>query len=87
MSGSDCVTIIPGAMGIEELEGLYRRRQRISLDASARAEVNRAARIVEEAARGSAAVYGINTGFGKLESTRIDAGESEKLQLHLIRSH
>ena len=87
MSGSDGIIMIPGAMGIEELEGLYRRQQRVSLDTSARSEVNRAARIVEAAAKGSAAVYGINTGFGKLESTRIDARQSEKLQRNLIMSH
>jgi len=32
-------------------------------------------------------VYGINTGFGALVNTRIDASDLERLQLNLIRSH
>jgi histidine ammonia-lyase len=32
-------------------------------------------------------LYGVNTGFGKLASTRIPAGELAKLQLNLLRSH
>lgn len=32
-------------------------------------------------------VYGINTGFGALHSTRISAGDMEKLQLNLLMSH
>ena len=36
---------------------------------------------------GDAPVYGVNTGFGKLASTRIAADELAALQLNLIRSH
>jgi len=32
-------------------------------------------------------LYGVNTGFGKLASTRIHEGELAKLQLNLLRSH
>lgn len=32
-------------------------------------------------------VYGINTGFGALHSTRIGTGDMEKLQLNLLMSH
>ena len=34
-----------------------------------------------------AALYGVNTGFGKLASTRIAKGDLAKLQLNLLRSH
>jgi histidine ammonia-lyase len=43
--------------------------------------------VVQRAARGAAAVYGVNTGFGKLASTRISESDLDKLQLNLIRSH
>jgi histidine ammonia-lyase len=33
------------------------------------------------------ALYGINTGFGKLAKTRISADELAKLQLYIVRSH
>ncbi|MEO7244065.1 MAG: histidine ammonia-lyase, partial [Rubrivivax sp.] len=39
------------------------------------------------AAQGSAAVYGVNTGFGKLAGTRINAADLATLQRNLIRSH
>jgi histidine ammonia-lyase len=42
---------------------------------------------VRRAAEGHAAVYGVNTGFGKLASTRISEGDLATLQLNLIRSH
>ena len=43
--------------------------------------------VVRRAAEGDAAVYGVNTGFGKLASTRISEADLATLQLNLIRSH
>ena len=43
--------------------------------------------MVQRAARGDAPVYGVNTGFGKLASTRISESDLDTLQLNLIRSH
>ena len=52
-----------------------------------RAPVQAAADTVAAAiARGEPA-YGINTGFGKLASTRIPAGALAQLQLNIVRSH
>ena len=42
---------------------------------------------MRRAAEGDAAVYGVNTGFGKLASTRISEADLATLQLNLIRSH
>lgn len=42
---------------------------------------------VEEMAQGEEAIYGINTGFGPLCTTRISPAETVTLQLNLIRSH
>jgi histidine ammonia-lyase len=42
---------------------------------------------LERALASGAALYGVNTGFGKLASTRIAAGDLAKLQLNLLRSH
>jgi histidine ammonia-lyase len=36
---------------------------------------------------GGEALYGVNTGFGKLASTRIDAADLARLQVNLLRSH
>jgi histidine ammonia-lyase len=45
------------------------------------------AAVVQRAAEGDAPVYGVNTGFGKLASTRISAEDLATLQRNLIRSH
>lgn len=45
------------------------------------------AALVAAAAAGDAPVYGVNTGFGKLASTRIAKDQLAALQLNLIRSH
>src|SRR5262249_19357341 len=45
------------------------------------------AAVVRRAASGEAPVYGVNTGFGKLASTRIGDADLATLQLNLIRSH
>ena len=42
---------------------------------------------MRRAAKSEAAVYGVNTGFGKLANQRIAPDELERLQLNLIRSH
>ncbi len=43
--------------------------------------------ILLQAARGNDAVYGVNTGFGKLASVRIPAEKLQELQLNIVRSH
>ena len=57
------------------------------IDESCREHVDAAAAIVAKAARGETAVYGINTGFGKLASTRIAPAQTAQLQRNLILSH
>ncbi|MEO7854383.1 MAG: histidine ammonia-lyase [Rubrivivax sp.] len=59
----------------------------LELDDAARAAIRASAAVVQRAAAGDAAVYGVNTGFGKLASTRISAADLATLQLNLIRSH
>jgi histidine ammonia-lyase len=51
------------------------------------AGIQASAAVVQRAAAGDAPVYGVNTGFGKLASTRISSEDLATLQLNLIRSH
>jgi len=60
-------------------------RLRIAPAALKRAARSRA--VVERAIRDGRTIYGINTGFGKLSDTRIDAGRLEELQERLLLSH
>ena len=59
----------------------------VALDPVCRAGIRASAALVRRAADGDAPVYGVNTGFGKLASTRISEADLATLQLNLIRSH
>ena len=81
------LTITPGQLSLEQLQAVHASRVRIEIDSHARAGVRAAAAMVQAAAAGDAPVYGVNTGFGKLASTRISKADLAQLQLNLIRSH
>ncbi len=94
MTDSDANAIARVTLGepwtLEDLEALARGRARLELGDAARAKVEKARAFVAELAEaGDAApnVYGVNTGFGALAETRIDATEIETLQHNLLRSH
>jgi histidine ammonia-lyase len=81
------LTIIPGDISRNDLRRIYRTRAPVRLDPSAWPKVEAAAAIIQRAAGGTAPVYGVNTGFGKLASKRIRAEDTETLQRNLILSH
>lgn len=81
------LTLTPGAADLALLERLWRGHDPVTLDASARDGIEAAAAIVAHAAQGEAAVYGVNTGFGKLASVKIPPEDTATLQRNLIRSH
>jgi len=62
-------------------------RRRGILAGEARVRVEQSHRRVAELAAGSEAVYGINTGFGPLCTTRITPADTKQLQYNLLRSH
>jgi histidine ammonia-lyase len=81
----------PGRLTLEELRAIHGgpggAGQPLVMDPMALPAVRASAAVVAAAAAGDAPVYGVNTGFGKLASTRISAGDLATLQLNLIRSH
>ena len=77
----------PGELSLDDLLTIHRGGARIDIDPAAWSDVHRSAAVVQAAAAGDAAVYGVNTGFGKLASTRIGAEDLATLQRNLIRSH
>jgi histidine ammonia-lyase len=79
--------IVPGKLGLPALAAIHAGGVRLALDASVRPALRASADVVRRAAAGEAPVYGVNTGFGKLAQTRIDAQALDALQLNLIRSH
>jgi histidine ammonia-lyase len=77
----------PGGLGLDDLRALHTGGLQIGLDPAALPAIEASAAVVQRAAAGEAPVYGVNTGFGKLASTRIGADDLATLQLNLIRSH
>jgi histidine ammonia-lyase len=77
----------PGSLSLDQLRRLHAGGTGIELAEASRLRIARAAAVVQAAARGEAAVYGVNTGFGKLANQRISAQQLDQLQLNLIRSH
>ncbi len=60
-------TLTPGATTLAQLECLWRNGDTVALNPSARPDVEASAALIAMAARGNAPVYGVNTGFGKLD--------------------
>jgi histidine ammonia-lyase len=80
------VTLRPGDVPLEDWRAIYRGAD-VRLDPACAAAVAASAEAVGRiVARGEPA-YGINTGFGKLASVRIDAEDLATLQRNIVLSH
>lgn len=77
----------PGHTKLSQLESIFSENAGFELHASARQPVERSAAILADHIAGDAPIYGVNTGFGKLASIRIDNDKLEALQRNLVRSH
>ncbi len=84
---STALVLQPGSLSLSDLHVIHRGDCTVSLPASSSAVIAASHAVVAKAAAGDAAVYGVNTGFGKLAQTRISSADLATLQLNLIRSH
>lgn len=80
-------TLTPGQVSLRTLADIYWNATEITLSESAYPGIERAAARIAEVAAGNAPVYGVNTGFGKLASIRIESADVATLQRNLILSH
>ena len=71
----------------EDVEAVAREDARVELADEARDAVRASRERVEDVLDSHEAVYGVNTGFGSLVDTRIEAEDLEALQTNLLRSH
>jgi histidine ammonia-lyase len=81
------VILRPGSVPLADIETIYRTGVPARLHDDFRPGIARAAARIAEIAGGGDAVYGINTGFGKLASVRIAPDDVATLQRNLILSH
>jgi histidine ammonia-lyase len=79
--------LTPGAVPLPMLEAIYWNGEPAAIDRQSHVQIERAAARISAIAGGEEAVYGINTGFGKLASIRIGETDLATLQRNLILSH
>jgi histidine ammonia-lyase len=72
---------------LAQLHDIWRNERAAVLDPAAHDGIAASAALVAQAAAGEDAIYGVNTGFGKLASVKIAAQDTAALQRNLILSH
>ncbi|WP_454828157.1 histidine ammonia-lyase [Pseudoxanthomonas wuyuanensis] len=80
------IVLRPGAVALAQWRAIHQGAG-LALDPAAAAAVARSAQTVEAIVARGEPVYGINTGFGKLASVRIERDDLETLQRNIVLSH
>ncbi|MBN6110423.1 histidine ammonia-lyase [Xanthomonas bonasiae] len=83
---SNEIVLRPGAVSLAQWRAVYRGAG-VRLDPGCAEAVLRSAQTVEAIVAKGAPVYGINTGFGKLASVRIEREDLDTLQRNIVLSH
>ena len=81
------LTLVPGSVTLADLAKIYWSEAAVRLDPVCRPAIERAQACIAKAVAGTEAVYGVNTGFGKLASVKIASKDTATLQRNLILSH
>lgn len=81
------ITLDPGNVTLAQLRRIHAGAVPLALDASAQAGMRAAQATVQRIVDEDQVVYGINTGFGKLASTKIAHERLAELQRNLVLSH
>jgi histidine ammonia-lyase len=81
------VVLSGNELTFSQLHAVARHSEKVSLapDAVSRMKASRA--VVDKLVAEGQTAYGINTGFGKLASVRINSEQVRQLQINLVRSH
>src|SRR5271154_5600692 len=71
----------------DQLYRIVHDRDQVEIAPAARARMEASRKVIEHLIQSDAAVYGVNTGFGKMASVRISREQIGELQVNLVRSH
>jgi histidine ammonia-lyase len=74
-------------LGLAEIRAALAGPVAVRLSEAARIRILRSAETVHRLLASGEAIYGVNTGFGKLAKTRIAAADLGRLQINIVRSH
>jgi histidine ammonia-lyase len=86
-SSSNALILRPGHVSLSSLSEIYWNGRPARLHPDSDEAISRAASRIAEISVGDAAIYGVNTGFGKLAAIKIPAAQLISLQRNLILSH
>ncbi|MCK5848219.1 MAG: histidine ammonia-lyase [Caldisericia bacterium] len=75
------------SLSLSIIDAVAVKKEKIKINPDVYKRVNDSVKYVSEIVENDQVVYGINTGFGKLASTKIDKSQLSHLQVNLIRSH
>lgn len=81
------IKLIPGTLDLALIKKLLHEDATLELDSSCHEAILASEKVVTQVIAENKTVYGINTGFGLLAHTRIDAHDLETLQYSLVVSH
>jgi histidine ammonia-lyase len=81
------VHLTPGCLTLDLLREVWAEPAAVALDGDARARIDAAADTIAGIVAEGRIVYGVNTGFGLLARTHIDAARLSELQRALVLSH
>jgi len=81
------ITLKKQQYSIEDIYNLSSDTYNISLSEEFKKNIIQSRNFINKKIAGSDSIYGINTGFGKLSSIKIDSKDINKLQENLILSH
>lgn len=84
---TETITLQPGQVSLAQLRRIHAGGVPLALDPSAQAGMRAAQATVQRIVDEDQVVYGINTGFGKLASTKIAHERLAELQRNLVLSH
>jgi histidine ammonia-lyase len=74
-------------LNLDEIHHVARGGRQVGLAPSAFARVDASRELIESILEKEVAIYGVNTGFGKLSDVRIPGNHLSELQVNLLRSH
>lgn len=81
------ITLTGNDLTVEEVYRVAWDHELVSLSEEARSGMLRSRAVVEAVLGTGGAVYGVNTGFGKMAAVRISDHRIRELQVNLVRSH
>lgn len=84
---SNIFTLHPGKLTAQDLLACLEQTTELKLADTAWAGIKASNQFVQNVIAKNTTVYGINTGFGLLANTRIEAGDLEDLQRRILLSH